>query len=77
MQIDCLRRLQLAMRATVTHLGRANNAGVTTDGFQKQNNESGERMADRVNQIWACVDDCLAGTAVLVFIAPDAGGVSQ
>jgi hypothetical protein len=77
MQIDCWHRLELAMSATVTHQGRTNDAGVTTDGFQKQNDESHQWMADRVNQIRARSDICLAGSADLVFTAPPAGGVSR
>jgi hypothetical protein len=65
------------MSATVTHQGRTNDAGVTTDGFQKENYESHQRMADRVNQIWVRGDICLAGSADLVFIASAAGGVSR
>lgn len=77
MQIDCLHRVLLAMRATVTYQRRANDAGVTTDDFQKQDYESHRRMADRVSHIWARIVGCLAGAAVLVFIIPDTGGVSH
>ena len=65
------------MSATLTDQRRTDYACVTTDGFQKQNDESHQWMADRVNQIWARIDAYLAGTAGPVFIAPDAGGVSR
>jgi len=65
------------MSATLTDQGRTDYAGVTTDGFQKQNDESHQWMADRVNQIRARSDICLAGSADLVFTAPPAGGVSR
>ena len=63
--------------SNLTYQGRTNDAGVSTDGFQKQIDESNQRMADRVNQIWARIDAYLAGSADLVFIAPAAGGVSR
>ncbi|HEY5503585.1 MAG TPA: hypothetical protein VIK28_00395 [Sedimentisphaerales bacterium] len=63
--------------SNLIHQGRSNDAGVSTDGFQKQNDENHQRMADRVNQIRARIDAYLAGTAGLVFIAPAAGGVSR
>ena len=65
------------MSATLTDQGRTDYAGITTDDFQKQNDESHQWMADRVDQIWARSDICLAGSADLVFIAPAAGGVSR
>jgi hypothetical protein len=36
--------------SNLIHQGRSNDAGVSTDGFQKQNDENHQRMADRVNQ---------------------------
>ena len=65
------------MSATWKHQGRTNDAGVSSDGSQKQNDENHQPMADGVNHSRPRIDAYMVDPADLVSIAPAASAVSR